>query len=394
MTPGTLFAGYSAPDPDGSSGLKCLFKSNNGGASWNPVGTGPATFDVGVMAIDPFDQATIYTSVGGAVFKTYDSGAKWTDLGNFQIRPDVSWLGFSPGADIIRSLLIDSANPDILYAQSGRSGGCVFSDRLLLKSTDGGLSWNDSISPPGSGCYLIGFFEPSLPVLQDPIDPNVLYLGEADSEDDVLSLLKSIDGGASWSRSGVADFAANVLAIDPAVSTTLYAGTTSGVSKSTDGGATWKPTALGVEMSVNVLVIDPSKPNVLYAALAGSGYPPRGSIGGLFKSTDSGMSWFPINNGLAELMDTRSPVSTLIIDPIDSDILYTAAAGYGVFRSVDGGANWSRFSDGLANLSIRALAISKARSGTLYAATDGGIFAIALTPEKRPSGLHGRNRPD
>jgi len=62
------------------------------------------------------------------------------------------------------------------------------------------------------------------------------------------------------------------------------------------GGVTWKPTAPGVEMSMNVLVIDPRKPNVLYAALAGS-------IGGLFKSTDSGMSWFPINNGLAELME-------------------------------------------------------------------------------------------
>lgn len=392
MTPGTLFAGYS--DFTASSGLKCLFKSNDGGASWNPVGTAPVTFGFGVLAIDPVTPTTVYSTIGGAVFKTYDSGAKWTTLGNFQIRPDVSWLGFSPRADIIRSLLIDSANPDILYAQSGRSGGCVFSDRLLFKSTDGGLSWNDSISPPGSGCDLDGFFEPSLPVLQDPFDPNVLYLGEANSEDDVLSLLKSIDGGASWSRSGVADFAANVLAIDPAVPTTLYAGTTSGVSKSTDGGVTWKPTALGVEMSVNVLVIDPRKPNVLYAALAGSGYLPRGSIGGLFKSTDSGMSWFRINNGLAELMDTRSPVSTLVIDPADSDILYTAAPGYGVFRSVDGGANWSRFSDGLANLGIRALAISQGRSRTLYAATDGGIFAIALTPEKGPTVLHGRNHPD
>jgi photosystem II stability/assembly factor-like uncharacterized protein len=147
-------------------------------------------------------------------------------------------------------------------------------------------------------------------------------------------------------------------------------------------------------MSVNVLVIDPRKPNILYAALAGSGYPPGGSIGGLFKSADSGMSWFPINNGLAELMDTRSPVSTLVIDPADSDILYTAAPGYGVFRSVDGGANWSRFSDGLANLGIRALAISRGRSSTLYAATDGGIFAIALTPEIRPRRLRGRNDPN
>ena len=166
------------------------------------------------------------------------------------------------------------------------------------------------------------------------------------------------------------------------------------MSKSTDGGVTWKPTVLRVEMSVNVLVIDPRKPNILYAALAGSGYPPGGSIGGLFKSADSGMSWFPINNGLAELMDTRSPVSTLVIDPADSDILYTAAPGYGVFRSVDGGANWSRFSDGLANLGIRALAISRGRSSTLYAATDGGIFAIALTPEIRPRRLRGRNDPN
>ena len=236
-----------------------------------------------------------------------------------------------------------------------------------------------------------GFFEPSLPLTRDPTAPNSLYLGEADSEDDVLALLKSTDAGASWSRAGVTDFDAYVLAIDPAVPTTLYAGTTSGVSKSTDGGMTWKPTALGVEMSVNVLVIDPRKPNVLYAALAGSGYPPRGSIGGLSKTTDGGMSWFPINNGLSELMDTRSPVSTLVIDPADADILYVAAPGYGVFRSVDAGANWSRFNDGLPNLGVRALAISRGRSSKLYAATDGGIFAIALTPKIRPTRARGRN---
>jgi photosystem II stability/assembly factor-like uncharacterized protein len=141
--------------------------------------------------------------------------------------------------------------------------------------------------------------------------------------------------------------------------------------KSTDGGATWSGTGLSV--SVNLLAIDPANPTTLYAATGGSGL---GDFRGLFKSTDGGASWLPINNGVAGLFDARASITALVIDPHNSNILYAGTSGGGVFKSSDGGANWSRLNDGLANLDVRVLAIAPGSPHALYAGTAGGVFRI------------------
>src|SRR5204862_1753586 len=82
----------------------------------------------------------------------------------------------------------------------------------------------------------------------------------------------------------------HVRAIDPQRSATLYAGTYGGVSKSTDGGATWTASNTGLtNTEVNVLAIDPQTPAILYA---GTYYD------GVFKSTDGGATWTASNTGL------------------------------------------------------------------------------------------------
>jgi len=91
--------------------------------------------------------------------------------------------------------------------------------------------------------------------------------------------------------------------IDRTNPTTLYAGIGVRVSKSTDGGATWSE-AGGLGIGVNVVAIDPVNPSILYAA----------TNAGLFKSADAGASWFAINEGLANMVDTRSPVTELVVD--------------------------------------------------------------------------------
>src|SRR5207248_10597757 len=112
----------------------------------------------------------------------------------------------------------------------------------------------------------------------DPADPDTLYLGETEDEDAFYALLKSTDGGASWNsiwnpatglQSGL-----NAIAIDPLTPTTLYAGvgdaccytplgSPTGVFKSTDGGASWNLTALK-DTAVTVLTIDRAAPSTIY----------------------------------------------------------------------------------------------------------------------------------
>ena len=79
------------------------------------------------------------------------------------------------------------------------------------------------------------------------------------------------------------------LAIDPTNSQTIYAGTYGGgVFKSTDGRAHWTQINSGLtNTDVESLAIDPTNTQVVYA----------GTYGGVFKSTNAGVSWKAINSG-------------------------------------------------------------------------------------------------
>ena len=206
----------------------------------------------------------------------------------------------------------------------------------------------------------------------DPIDSNTLYLVSDFLEGDSHALLKSTDGGTSWSDPLSSCCNPNALVIDPTNPATIYGGTPTGVLKSTDGGATWSST--GLSMGVNLLALDRANPATLYAATGGSGL---GDFGGLFKSTDGGGGWAPINEGLESLMATRSPVAALVIDPANPQVLYAGTSGYGVFRSTDGGAHWSPFNDGLTNLDVRVLALTPGNANALRSRHSGEVGASA-----------------
>ena len=354
-TPQTLYAAYV---DQGFAQLGGIVKSTDGASSWNPANAGRSFIDLRALAIHPMDADTLYTSIGSdGVFKSVDGGESWQKLAAFRLSPGPFSLS---GQTYTRYLAIDFLHPNILYALAARiEGGCGLFDELVLKSTDSGASWSTA-GPPMSGCAGLSA------IAMDPTDPNTLYVSGIDIEGEYPDTFKTTDGGASWSgrRAGCYD---NALLIDPTNPASLYCGTAAGVVKSIDGGGTWTETSLNT--GVNVLALDPANPSVLYAATGGSGL---SGFKGLFKSVDGGESWTPINEGLASLIASRSPVSALVIDPASPQTLYAGTSGYGVFRSTDGGAHWEPFNDGLPNLDIRLLALTPGRA--LYAGTGSGIF--------------------
>jgi hypothetical protein len=96
----------------------------------------------------------------------------------------------------------------------------------------------------------------------------------------------------------------------------------------------------------------------------------------MYKSTDSGASWSPINQGLDKIVAAHAAVNALLVDV---DILYLATSGFGVFKSPDGGATWAAFNDGLAFLDVRSLALVRPggevrRSGRLGALGPGTLY--------------------
>ena len=140
-----------------------------------------------------------------------------------------------------------------------------------------------------------------------------------------------------------------VLAVSGVVgepNTYYFGGVGGGVWKTTDGGLTWTPMSDKERFSsVGAIAVAESDPNVIYVGTGEACI--RNNIlqgNGMFKSTDAGKTWHFMG-----LEDTRH-IGRLAVHPKNPDIIFVAALGHaygrnserGVFRSTDGGNTWQK----------------------------------------------------
>ena len=157
------------------------------------------------------------------------------------------------------------------------------------------------------------------------------------------------------------------LAIDLSNPETVYLGSVQGVFKSGDGGLSWDWRSAGIPFAlggagVAVVTVDPSRPEVLYA----------GSWYGAFKSVNGADSWFGVNQGLVVPPFITAGVSAFAFDPRDTDVVY--AASLGLFKTGSGGIVWQRSSDGLPAGRVWEVAVDAADPDIVYAGTDVGLY--------------------
>lgn len=133
--------------------------------------------------------------------------------------------------------------------------------------------------------------------------------------------------------------------------------------KSTDAGMTWVPVSNGLTCyHVGPLAIDHNSPNTIYA----------GTDRGVFKTTDGGGQWVQIN-GLITLFN----VNALAIDPSEPSIVYAGGFAFGgsaILKSVDAGLTWKAISGGLTISNIFSVAIDPGHPSTVYAGDEFQIF--------------------
>ncbi len=134
----------------------------------------------------------------------------------------------------------------------------------------------------------------------------------------------------------------------PGQENVYYQGATGGgVWKTTDAGLSWKNISDGFFKtgSVGAIAVAPSNPNVLYVGMGEVCIRSNFSHGdGVYKSTDAGKTWTHIG-----LSDSRQ-IGQIRIHPENPDLVYVAALGHvfgpneerGVFRSKDGGNSWEK----------------------------------------------------
>jgi photosystem II stability/assembly factor-like uncharacterized protein len=156
------------------------------------------------------------------------------------------------------------------------------------------------------------------------------------------------------------------LAIDPANSSRVYAGTAEGLFRSNSGGAFWDLHPSTGRGAIRAVVVNPARPATVYV---GAEATPDRRNGTVFKSTDSGATWLPVGGGLP----AQQPTMALAIDPVRPATLYAATLG-GVFKTTNAGASWTAAGTGLPPAPVMTLAIDPDARGTLYAGTRVGVF--------------------
>ncbi len=227
-----------------------VWESLDAGRTWNPIFDDQDIGSIGSIAVAPSAPRTIYVGTGEAdmrsdiaygdgMYKSTDGGKTWTHLG----LADTKQIG---------AIVVDPRNADIVYvAALGHPYGPNV-DRGVFKTTDGGKTWAKVLyKNPDTGATALAMA---------PDDPNVLYAAlwqtrrppwnvYPPSSGPSSGLYKTTDGGATWTQltQGLPSHVGRIgLSISAAAPRRIYANVDSsvglgGVYRSDDAGATWTP---------------------------------------------------------------------------------------------------------------------------------------------------------
>jgi len=239
-----------------------IFKTTDGGGHWEPIFDSEPVSSIGSLAVAASDSNIVWAgtgesyirshiSVGEGIFKSMDAGKTWTRMGLEK-------------TGRIGNVLIDPRNPDIVLACALGHGYGPQPERGVFRTTDGGKNWEKVLFvDEKTGCSDMGM---------DPNNSRILFAGMWQMEIH------------TWGRTS--------------------GGPSSGLFKSTDGGATWKrleghglPHSPVGRIAVRVAQKDSNR---VYAMIeTGDGVPWEGhpgQSGQLWRSDDGGENWQLVNS--------------------------------------------------------------------------------------------------
>lgn len=305
-------------------------------AAWRSEG--PFLGAVVDVAIDPVTPDTIYAATAsGGIWRSDDGGQHWMLPGDDMVSRPVEWVEVDPG------------NPSTIWAGVHNPGNAG-----LWRSMDRGKSW--APVRPDKFSFIL-----DQPLAFAPSNPKIVYAPSTNLH------YRSADGGKTWESFRVDGQDAYAFAIDPKNPKIIYAGgrgTEHQMSKSSDGGKTWKPVGDGLpERSISRLAIPRERPSTVYVAMG---------FGQLFKTEDGGETWTALDLVLTGTEDLFS----LDLDPHDP-LTLLAGTENGLRRSTDGGETWSSVGGGLGNWYCKGVAFHPKKKDTVYAGTTGKGFFIS-----------------
>lgn len=361
------------------------FKTTDAGNTWIPVFDNETFLSIGEIVFDPNNPDIVYLGtgdpnisgypfIGDGMYKSIDGGDTWTNIGLEETR-------------IISKIIVDPSNSDIIYVATM---GLPFErneDRGLYKTTDGGDTWTKILylnSESGIIDMVIDFNNPE--TLYAAGWTRIRNNNESILNSNVARIYKTTDGGANWetlsgglpqeelSRPGLAMSATN-----PNKIYVLHIGTNQdvqGVYLTLDAGTTWTsvPT-LGLNNAVGGfgwyfgrIDVNPTNDDQLFLhgvsfwtgisgawttvnigthadkhdlAFTSTGDMILATDGGLYRSSDGGVSWNDIEN------IATTQLYRVAYNPHLPDIYYGGAQDNGSMGgNAEGINNWERIFGG------------------------------------------------
>jgi len=272
--PSVMYIGTGDRDAGDASGLG-VYRSTDGGETWEPWNSGISTHTVGRLLMHPTNNMIIFAATNGGLYRSANGGGTWTRVETSSFKDVV----FKPG------------DPNTVYAAGNGN---------FFRSTNGGLSFSQvSDGLPSSSRASIAV---------TPNNPAYVYVLLANG-DSFKGLYRSTNSGVSFTTqstspnimswgcnggSGGQAWYDMDLACDPNNSDVIFAG---GVNcfKSSSGGTTWNISSHwwgdcgvpSVHADLHILEYNPLN-NRLYA----------GNDGGVYYTANQGANWTEITNGL------------------------------------------------------------------------------------------------
>jgi len=261
-----------------------VYKSIDGGQSWKNMGLKESR-QIGKILVDPRNSDVVYVAAEGSawgpggdrgLYKTTDGGETWNKALEISKHTGVN------------DVVMDPRNPDVLYAASEQRRRHVHTkigggpETAIYKTTDAGKSWKklEKGLPTGH----IG----GIGLAISPVNPDVIYAIMQGNEDEG-GFFRSSNRGASWKKMSTHHSSAqyyNEIIADPHDVDKVYSMET--VSKvTTDGGKTWERVGLNEKhVDDHAMWINPNDPEHYMI----------GSDGGIYITYDDADHYYHVSN--------------------------------------------------------------------------------------------------
>lgn len=387
--------------------------------TWRSLGPGNIGGRTRALLIHPTQPATMWAAgVSGGVWKTTNGGASWQPLSDLQPNIAVGSMAMVPGS------------PQVIYAGTGegffreevRGTGLPLRGNGIFKSTNGGSSWTRLGSTANGSFHWVN----DLVVSHNSVQR--VYAATR------TGVWRSNNGGGSWTRilassenGGCLDLA---LRTDRPTDELLAACGTLGQARiyrslQAEGAGGWSAVFAESGMGRTSLAIAPSNQNVVYALAASFVGGPGGNFNGglhaVFRSDQGGApgTWnVLVRSSDSDKLNTlilSNPVianvqecgfsgsnsysnlgwyaNVTAVDPTDPDVVY--AGGVDLFRSDDGGQSWGVLSHWFesppsAHADQHAVVFHPSYNGssnqTMFLAGDGGVWRTRNARARKGTG--------